>query len=151
MLFRRFSAWLLPLCGFVFTAPANAACVVSTVGVSFGTYDTQSAAPGDAVGALTINCPTGRPDLFATVSSGTGSSGNFNAREMVSPGSMLQYNLFTDSTRTQIWGDGSSGSVTVTVPVVSRWGSQNIYGRIPAGQLVTAGTYSDTVVVTVEY
>lgn len=145
-------AWgLAAVIGALIAAPAQGACVATATGVSFGGYDPQSAAPDDAVGSVTIECPTGRPNLFPVVSLSPGSSGDFNSREMRAAGTSLQYNLYTDATRVQVWGDGSAGTASVTVPVVSRWGSRSVYGRIPAGQLVTAGTYSDIIVVTVEY
>lgn len=78
-------------------------------------------------------------------------SGGFNPRKMrlTSGTDLLNYNLYTSATYTDIWGDGTSGTVTV-------WGkflknkpeNMTVYGRIPSGQDVRAGTYTDTLTVT---
>jgi spore coat protein U-like protein len=63
--------------------------------------------------------------------------------------SRLGYRLYLDAGRTQPWGDSFASGLVVSntknnlnVPV---------YGRIPAGQLVTPGAYSDTVIVSIDY
>lgn len=67
----------------------------------------------------------------------------------------IEYNLYTDSTRTTLWGDGSAGTSYVSdgyllgLLTVSR--NYPVYGRVPAGQNLPAGVYSDVVVVTVDY
>jgi len=70
----------------------------------------------------------------------------------------LSYNLYFDAAFTQIRGDGTGGSQvgggTLTLTPSSRTQSvpaSTIYGRIPAGQDVAAGNYSDTIIVTVTY
>jgi spore coat protein U-like protein len=130
---------------------AQASCSASTSGVGFGTYDWQSAVSDDSAGSVSINCTGEGFLLFPTVSLSTGSSGSFASRRMTNGASNLQYNLYTDSARTSVWGNGSAGSSTVSVPVFFGSGSRTIYGRMPIGQQVPSGTYSDTIVVTVEY
>jgi spore coat protein U-like protein len=63
----------------------------------------------------------------------------------------LDYNLYRDSARTEIWGDGTGstfirGGVGTGVPA-----QFNLYGRIPGRQNVKADIYNDSVIVTVEW
>jgi len=83
----------------------------------------------------------------------TGGSGSFAARRMQSGGNQLQYNLYRDITRTQIWGDGTGGSYSVTGTIVILGSAipYPVYGSIPGNQNVSSGAYSDTIQVTVTY
>jgi spore coat protein U-like protein len=64
---------------------------------------------------------------------------------------VLSYNLYLDSTRTTIWGDGTGGSQTYTRsnPPTNQNIKVSVFGRIPAGQDVSAGSYSATVTATI--
>lgn len=90
-----------------------------------------------------------------TVALGPGMSGSFN-RAMSSGAQRLAYTLLTPTG--QIWGDGTQGTFTVSgvadVPLLPGSGlpiTIAIREVRPAGQQVLAGTYSDSVTVTVEY
>ncbi len=65
---------------------------------------------------------------------------------------LLNYNLYIDSGRTQIWGDGTGSTFTLAERVFSQknnYWTPSVYGRIPPGQDVTIGTYSETLLVTI--
>jgi len=65
---------------------------------------------------------------------------------------LLDYNLFTTSSRVTVWGDGTAGTMAMQTQQKVRSGkpeTMNIYGRIPAGRDVSVGSYTDTLVVTV--
>lgn len=147
--------WALPALAALFAAaPANA-CSVTANAVNFGNYDPQTPAPTDGAGFIFLNCAasTTAPEIEL----GTGGSGTFALREMNNGTSDLGYNLYTSAARTFVWGDGSSGTMTVTasggfVIFGRRLFFPTIYGRIPASQTqVTAGTYGDTLFVTVTF
>ena len=131
--------------------PAGA-CTVSASGVAFGAYDTMSPAPDDSAGDVTIVC---HPSVGAPiVALGAGISGLFSPRTMSSGAATLDYNLYTSATYSLVWGSGVGGSATVTlsggtVSAGQRTFTRTIYGRIPPGQQVPAGTYADTIMVTV--
>ena len=129
----------------------SAACIISTTPVNFGSYDVFSASPTDSTGLITITCNE-TPAPTAPVSIGPSpNSGGFNPRKMklTSGTDLLNYNLYTDTTRTSIWGDGTSGTVRVS-RTFQKNKPQNltVYGRIPPGQDVRAGTYTDILTVT---
>ena len=131
--------------------PAEASCTTTTAGLSFGTYDAQSPTPDDAGGTITVTCAGEGWLLFPSVSLSTGSSGSYASRQLANGANSLQYNIYTNAARTQVWGDGSGGTSTVTMTVFFGSGSRSIYGRIPFGQMVAAGMYGDLIVVSVDY
>lgn len=127
------------------SAPASAAvCTVSSAGVAFGAYDTLDPSPLDGVGTISVSCDVSTSFTVA-LSSG---SGSFDQRQMTAGTSQLGYNLYTDATRTIVWGDGISGS---TVSDTGTAVDLSVYGRIPALQNVVADVYSDSVTVTVSF
>ena len=142
---RRASIIALYLWG-AWAMPAQA-CTISATGVAFGAYDPRSATPKDSTGGVSLNCPSNRSGV---VSMTTGGATSYLPRRMTSGSNQLTYNLFTNSSRTTVWGDGSGGSATLSV-AKGFVGTLTIYGRIPAGQNVRAGSYSDTVTVTVTF
>ena len=140
---------LLTACALCVAATAEAACTISTTAVSFGAYNVFSGSPNDATGQVTFRCSPPLPPLV-TIQLDKGGSSSFNPRQMRQGTEILNYNLYLDSTRSTIWGDGTGGTQTYTqsTPPASSQNA-NIYGRIPAGQDVSAGTYSATVTATI--
>ncbi|HEX9850530.1 spore coat U domain-containing protein [Candidatus Deferrimicrobium sp.] len=133
--------------------PAHAACLVSATGMNFGAYDVFAAVPRDSAGTVTVACDP-NPPTDVTVSIGSSpTSGGFNPRRMrhVTLSDRLDYNLFTTPSMVTVWGDGSAGTSTVLLRKVNRNRpvTTTIYGRIPPGQNVSVGAYSDAVTVTV--
>jgi len=127
------------------TLARAALCTVSTTSVSFDAYDTFSNSPGESTGTVTVSC-----DAIATYSLAinAGGSGSFS-RAMSFGADQLAYNLFTDATRAVVWGDGTGA--TARVNQLGTGATHVVYGRIPARQNVRAGTYLDTLIVTVEF
>src|SRR5262245_33508957 len=114
--------------------------------LAFGEYVVSKASPTDTTGQLQLVCDA---NSTVRIHISQGSSGTFNPRRMQSGARQLQYNVYVDSARTRIWGDGSGGTDYVTV---SRqvFPSFTVYARIPALQTnLAAGVYSDTLKMTV--
>ncbi|MEF9387891.1 spore coat protein U domain-containing protein [Ralstonia solanacearum species complex bacterium KE056] len=61
------------------------------------------------------------------------------------------YNLYTSSAYTTAWGDGSGSSSTVAGTGTGLAQSTTVFGRLPAQTTPQAGTYTDTIIVTVTY
>ena len=129
---------------------ASAQCAVATTGFAFGSYDVFTLTNRDSTGTLTVSCTV---TVNARVTLGpSATSGNIVGRQMrpASGTDRLAYNLFINSARTTVWGDGvSGGSALVFRVVLGRPAARTIFGRIPPGQDVAAGTYNDQVVITV--
>jgi spore coat protein U-like protein len=129
-------------------------CTMNATFINFGNYDVFLSTPLDAVGTITINCD--RSVRRATVTLTRGLYGTFNPRRMKRSGGadLLDYNVYTDVTRTAIFGDGTGGSSPVSVnrPPGRRrpWSTNiNMYSRIPSGQNVSVGSYSDSLTATI--
>jgi spore coat protein U-like protein len=141
----------LLFCIFI-SGEAYAACSVSTTNINFGTYDVFSITPKDSTGTITVTCGP-PPPPHITISIGPSpNSGVFIPRKMrsLSGSDYLNYNLFSNASMSSVWGDGTGGtSVVETKTTPGQPGFATIYGRIPAGQDVSAGTYSETLTVTV--
>jgi spore coat protein U-like protein len=142
------------------TALGAASCSVSANAVSFGVYNPLSGTPLTSMATLTTTCTqigNGSTRVSFTVSLSTGASGSYASRTLISGASKLSYNLYPTAAYQSVWGDGSGISVTVpgTLHVTGGRPLQQqvntIYGQIPAGQDVGAGSYLDTIVVTVNY
>ncbi len=131
---------------------AAALCWVWTSPVNFGSYDVFSATPTDSTGTISVLC-TQQTSVTGSIGPSP-NSGGFDPRQMqLSTGSeLLDYNLFRNPARTQIWGDGTGGTYTVsgTVPGFSIV-NVNVYGRIPPGQDVLVGSYTEALTVTIIY
>jgi spore coat protein U-like protein len=122
-------------------------CSVTAGTLGFGSYSSASAALASA--GVSVNCSNG-----ATYQVGLDGGQNVSGstRRMTGPGgAMLSYQLFRDSLRTVAWGDGSALGARVSGTGSGSAQALTVYGRIPAGQMPTPGSYTDSVIVTVEY
>jgi spore coat protein U-like protein len=132
-------------------AHAAPACTISATSVNFGSYNVFTGSTTDSTGTITINCNGSAHNITVTLSQG--SSSTFNPRTMIKGGETLSYNLYRDAARTTIWGDGTGGTSTYTNanPPNNADISLTVYGRVPAGQDVSAGAYSDTVAAVINF
>lgn len=138
---------------------ALCSCSVNTTPVAFGTYDPQSASPRDSDGSVLFTCGGVVGGVVTyDVALGMGlNSTAFSPRKMSSGVNLLNYDIYTSSTRSSIWGDGTAGSqkVSGSITVLLVGGSMQelvVYGRIPGSQTaVRTGIYNDSVLVTVTY
>lgn len=142
---------------------AAVSCNVTATGVAFGVYNPLAGANVDASGNVNVSCTrTGlldlTPGISYSVQLNAGNSGGYSSRELGSGAATLNYNLYRNAARTLIWGDGTGGSSAqggnVSFPLlnlssVTRDNDHTIYGRIFGGQNVAAGSYTDTINVTV--
>ncbi|MEZ5663368.1 MAG: spore coat U domain-containing protein [Burkholderiaceae bacterium] len=128
------------------TATVSAACVVTTLPVAFGVYNPTLGTVLDGTGTVSVTCTNG---TAYTVGLDGGSQADVAARAMVNGADLLSYQLYSDALRASAWGDTVGQLVSATgtgLPV-----SHTVYGRVAASQNVPAGSYSDTVNVTVTY
>jgi len=133
---------------------AYAVCNVTATSVNFGAYDVFVTAPDDSTGTITILCDKNTSTVRTSISASP-NSGGFNPRKMrpATGTYLLNYNLFTNSARTTIWGDGTAGTSTMISNNVRKGTpvTLNVFGRIPAGQDVGVGSYSEILTVTIAY
>ncbi len=139
-----FSALGIPLA-------ALAACTVSVTPLNFGAYDVFDAGPRDSTATVTYKCSS--PVSTVTITLDRGRAPTFNQRQMVQGPHALNYNLYLDTARSLIWGDGTGGTRVYSAanPPANQSVTVTMYGRIPARQKVRAGVYSSTVAVTINF
>src|ERR1700686_2582705 len=130
-------------------AAARADCTVSVGALAFGAYDVFSGSPTDSTASITYSCSV--PATAPTLSIGAGIAASFSPRKIKSGGNSLSYNLYVDAARTSVWGDGTASTSTVACAMGTGL-TATVYGRIFARQTgATAGSYSDSVVVTISF
>ena len=134
--------WLIAL-AFALTAQQGHACTLNVTGVNFGSYDVFSNSALDTTGNIDVNCPSGVGYSMALTAGG----GTQTQRVMGSGAHTLNYNLYTAANRAVVWGDATSGTVTVNGTGIGLSVNHGVYGRIPALQNVRAGSYSDMIIV----
>jgi len=161
------------------TARADTNCTASAPAVlDFGTITNGAATPADTTLAIRVSCSTGALSLLATasirmcLSLGTGSAGTTLTpfRRMtvggvapVGTGDSLNYQLYTNAARSVVWGSTAAGTpgpvvldLSYSVPLTTGTGAvtATVYARIPANQVLSAGTFSSsfsTTAVTLQY
>jgi len=141
---------LFVCCGLVLPAHA-ASCTIVSASIAFGNYFPISNATNDktAIGSIQVQCDSA---ATVTISLAVG-MGTFQARAMSSGGNTLNYNLYADAGYQQTWGDGTSGTATVSY-TFSAGGAHSlpVYGRVPKGQVDGAvGAYNATPQVTIAW
>jgi spore coat protein U-like protein len=144
---------------FLVTASVAKSCAISgTTNVAFSAYDPADAnfsVPLDAGGGVTVRCTKNvgyDVKLDQGANAATGSSCSAPSRRMASGAERLSYALFQNAGRTTVWGCDVSNDLANTETVgPSSPDTLTVYGRIPAGQDVADGSYSDTVTVTVTF
>lgn len=124
------------------------ACEISTAPtpLDFGTHGVLSANV-DSTSTIYVTCTTG---ASYDIGLNGGGSGDIAARVMTLGAEDVGYQLYQDTTRTTVWGN------TVDTDTVASTGTGTeqqftVYGRVPPQATPTAGTYTDTVLVTVTY
>ena len=127
-------------------------CRVTVSPVNFGNYDTLSGAPRDATGKIMVTCDAGVP-FTVKLDQGETPGRSFNPRELRAAGrrNNLKFNLYRDSARQEIWGDGTGNTFVVTGTGTGNPISLTVYGRIQPRQNVPAEHYFDQVNVIVDW
>jgi spore coat protein U-like protein len=128
---------------FTVTAAVTKACTVSAQNISFAAgYDPNAASAATATGTVSLTCTKG-----VNYSVALASAGGWKLSDTVTPANKLNYQILQGATTT-VWDAtnlvSASAPTKATIPLVAT-------ASIAAGQDVPAGTYTDTVTVTVNY
>jgi spore coat protein U-like protein len=136
------------------SATVVANCTITANALNLGNYDpvgANAAAPATASTTLSVSCTNGAAanvTLGQGDNAGGGSTDADPTRRLSDGTNFLNYGLFTDVGLADEWGN----TVATGIPYTGTGsaGSLTVYGSIPAAQNVPAGTYTDTVVATIE-
>ena len=141
---------------FTATASVVATCTISTANLAFGNYDpitTNATTPLDVNGSVTITCTKGA-GTYIDLNPGAHAANAVGTTRAMALGTTdyLSYELYQDSAHTTVWGVGNPGNAFVPPVAPSKTARAfPIYGRIPAGQGSTVGSYTDTVTASVNF
>jgi len=126
-------------------------CGIVAAGVNFGTV-TSLASNIDAAGSVTVTC-TSAGTYTVAFNGGTTTGGTMAQRLLLNGASnTIQYNLFQDSARATILGDGTSSTATVGGTGNGSAQVYQVYGRVAGGQgAKPTGVYNDSVTATVTF
>lgn len=137
------------------TATIAANCTISTAPVAFGAYDPIGANAStalDGTGTVTTTCTIGsavKITLGQGANAAGGSTDAVSLRRMTDGTNFLAYFLYSENTRTIVWGNTvGTGKADTGTGLAS---ALTVYGRVTANQNQPAGSYSDTVVATVTF
>jgi len=133
------------------SASVSKNCTITTAPVAFGAYDpvaANSTAPLDGIGTITLTCTKG---AVATVTLGAGGNPAGGTRQMNNgAGAFLKYALYQDTGRATVWGEGANAQGFPAAPSKEPR-NFTVYGRVDQAQDVTVGSYTDTVLATVNF
>lgn len=129
-------------------ATVAAACIFGNVtSVNFGNY---TGVINNATGGIEVNCTNGTA-YNISLNPGSFGGATVTTRQMTgTPSGSLAYALYRDLARTQNWGQ-TIGTDTVADTGSGAIQPHTVYGQIAAGLVPVAGSYNDTVVITVTY
>ena len=133
-------------------------CTISTADIEFGAYDpivTNASLDLDAQGSVTTTCTVGSAGkviIGQGLGDVDGSTNEAPLRRMQGPseGDYLEYQVYSNDGRSNVWTNDVATGVTYTASGSAE--VMPVYGRVEAGQTTVAeGSYSDTLLVTVNY
>ena len=138
------------------TASVVAKCTISAPAVAFGNWDfpTFGAANDDTTQVLTYTCTKGSSSVYVTADAGANGTHATGTTRAMTDGSSdyLSYELYTDSGHTTVWNTTNSGGHTFAPTFASSHSATStVYARIPSGQDVPVGSYSDAVNVVINF
>ncbi len=135
------------------SATVTGNCRVSVTNLSFGDYDPLGAhtlSSLDASATLDLLCTK---DLAVVVSLDQGQhpASTRSVRQLEMGTNHLDYQLYRDPARQAIWAEGEFGERVAGTGLVSSPVAVTVFGRIPGGQVVPAGAYTDVVTARVDF
>jgi spore coat protein U-like protein len=136
----------------IFTASATVAdnCLISATNLNFGTEGLLNANV-DATNTISITCTRGTA-WMASLNAGSSAGGTVASRRMTGPNAAtIGYTIYRNAARTEVWGNGTLGTSTVTGTGSGIGEGATGYGRVPPQSTPRSGTYTDTVILTVTY
>jgi spore coat protein U-like protein len=128
-------------------AISSACAVTSATSMDFGSQGVL-AANVDQTSTINVTCTNTTPYNIGLDKGLNG--GSVTTRQMKAGSALINYSLFSDAGRTTNWGN-TVGTDTVAAAGNGSAQAFTAYGRIPAQATPAAGTYTDTVTVTITY
>ena len=134
-------------------ATVQSDCTITATTLDFGNVFAATGtltANVDATSQINVTC-TPNAAFTIALNQGDVATSTIAARQMSNSAQLLAFQLYGDTARSQIWGDGSAGSTTVGGTGDGTTHSHTVYGRIPPQPLPPVGNYVSNVTATITY
>jgi spore coat protein U-like protein len=131
------------------SASVLSSCGVTALPLAFGTYSPTQSTNTTAQTTVVVTCTNGTP-YNVGLNAGIGTGATVASHKLTSGSNLLNYTLYQDSGYSTVWGN-TIGTNTVTGTGSGLTQTINVYGSITALQAVPAGSYADTVTVSLTY
>ncbi len=131
------------------SANVLSSCGVTALPLAFGTYSPSQSSNSTASTTIAVTCTNGTPYAIG-MNAGSGTGASVATRILTSGSNTLGYSLYQDSGYSTVWGN-TIGTNTETGTGTGLVQTITVYGSITALQAVPAGSYTDSVTVTLTY
>jgi len=136
---------------FQVTATVADSCTVAATNLAFGLYDPSSGSALNGISTITAICTQGTTyDIGLNVGDNNANTTSLT-RAMTDGSNYLDYELYSDVSRSNVWGDTGGGNTVSNINATGGPNAEIVYGEIPAAQYVPAGAYVDNITVTLTY
>ncbi|GAB7129498.1 hypothetical protein JCM19000A_40060 [Silvimonas sp. JCM 19000] len=128
-------------------------CVLSADDLDFGQVGMLSeTAPLAASNKIRVTCSSGVRFALA-IDAGSSPGATLDQRLLTdrASGSSIKYQIYTSAGHNEVWGNGTGNTVAQSGSGTGQAVSYDAFGEVPAQGNPQAGTYLDTLVVTVMY
>jgi spore coat protein U-like protein len=129
-------------------------CLVTATSLTFPAY-VPTGGTIKATSTISLRCTNG-VQYGVGLSAGSTSGASYAQRLLANGGNTLQYNIYTSSAYSSVWGDGS-GTTQIMSGNAAGFAAPitlTVYGEVPdsaTNQAAVPGTYNDTIVVVLTY
>lgn len=132
-------------------------CSIDADTLAFGVYRPLESQHVDSLTRIQVTCEGEVGDeVIYRIRLNEGNGGSFQPRAMVQGPNKLQFNVFKNSARSQVWGDGSAGTEVISDTVTLQGEGELVtrehvaFARLFARQSVPIGSYGDVIQITLE-
>jgi spore coat protein U-like protein len=134
-------------------AASAISCAIAVPNINFGNVDVVPGAAFNVTGSINLNCSGFKSNALNRfcISIGSGADFTGSQRQLNGPGpAVLNYDLYKDAARTQLWGSWQTGFDTAGLQIdLTSNGSGNIFTSVPlyaklfgSQQAAPTGSYS---------
>jgi spore coat protein U-like protein len=136
---------------FQVTAAVSSSCASpATNAIDFSNYSPLDTTDRTATATLSVTCTNSTP-FMVTFNAGTTSGATLAQRKLANGANTLNYNLYKDSAHALILNETNTLTGTGATTAAPSAVDFTVYASIPKNQNAVAGSYSDTITVTVTY
>jgi len=127
-------------------------CSITAAGpLGFGTTGGIIDENVDALTTINVVCSAGSEFEVGLSAGANADEADTTTRAMISGTNAVDYDLYTDAGRTDVWGNTQGDDTVAVEAATGATETLTVYGRVPAGQNVAAGAYDDTITATIWY